>query len=411
MSWVRRMATNFGLIAVSIILTVVLLEIFLRFTRYKSFLIFYDFPRYYFRADPVKGFDIQENFRKSDANVGSELKYKVWSNELGCFDRPYNNEKEYILLVGDSFTHARSPFQDKWGTQIESFLGYRVIKGGVGGYGTKQELLKAKEIISKINHPPKLIILGYYMNDLEDDYLFPSRTVIEGYRVDAKKLKNKNTGEILIKDNNLLKEQFKLWEYFGITKYPRHPFFKKIGWLLKQNSVIYNLAESFSKRFNFKTKKNIYIHLSFKNYPWIKYAWGKHLQNLKNLKELADNVGSELLVVVIPSKTQVYKFLSTDLQNIDLEKPNKILHEFFKKEGINYFDLLPLMRKFADQTPRKKLNPQRDFYWQYDEHWSINGNRLGGFLVSKYILGNNILNIEDKEKRLRIVDKGMENFN
>jgi len=387
-----------------------LLEIFLRFTKYQSFLVLDDFPRYYFRADPVKGFDIQENFKKANANVDTELKYEVWSNELGCFDRPYSGEKEYILLVGDSFTHARAPFQDKWGTQMESLLGYRVIKGGVGGYGIKQELLKAKDIISRINHPPELIIVGYYMNDLQDDYLFPSRTVIEGYRVNARKLKNKKTGEISIKDNDLLKKQFELWKSFGITKYPKHPFFQKIEWLIKKNSIIYNLARNFSKIFRLKSKKQIYIHLAFNDYPWIKYAWAKHLQNLKDFKELANRIGSQLLIVVIPAKTQVYKFLSIGAQHIDFERPNKILHEFFKKEGIKYFDLLPPLKKFADQTPRKKLDPKRDFYWQYDEHWSIKGNHLGGLLVSEYILKNNILNIKDKEKRLQVLNKKLKNF-
>ena len=56
---------------------------------------------------------------------------------------------DYILLVGDSFTHSYAPFPDKWGTRIEKLLHYRVLKCGVTGYGTKQEWLKAAEIISK----------------------------------------------------------------------------------------------------------------------------------------------------------------------------------------------------------------------------------------------------------------------
>ena len=102
----------------------------------------------------------------------------------------------YLLLVGDSFTHSYAPFPDKWGTQIEKLLHYRVLKCGVTGYGTKQELLKASEIIAKVHHQPRLIIVGYFWNDLSDDYSFPSLTVIDGFLVDAAKYKDPKPSQL-----------------------------------------------------------------------------------------------------------------------------------------------------------------------------------------------------------------------
>ena len=54
-------------------------------------------------------------------------------------------------------------------------------------------------------------------------------------------------------------------------------------------------------------------------------------------------------MVLIPTNTQVYPFLAAH-QGIDLERPNKILGRFLKAQGIDYLDLLPLMRTYADQT-------------------------------------------------------------
>ena len=111
------------------------------------------------------------------------MEYDIWSNELGCFDEPYRGEKDVILLVGDSFTHSYAPFADKWGTRLEKLLHYRVLKCGVNGYGTRQELLKAQEIIARIHRSPRLIIVGYFWNDLLDDSAFPSLTAVDGYLV------------------------------------------------------------------------------------------------------------------------------------------------------------------------------------------------------------------------------------
>ena len=139
--------------------------------------------RYYLKPELQAGFDIQENFPKTTARVEDHYYYDFWSNELGCFDKPYNGEKDYVLLVGDSFTHMFASYEDKCGTIVENLLDVRVLKCGVVGYGTKQEYIKAQKIISKVKHPPELIIIGYFINDLTDDYVFPGITVSGGLMI------------------------------------------------------------------------------------------------------------------------------------------------------------------------------------------------------------------------------------
>ena len=128
------------------------------------------------------------------------------------------------------------------------------------------------------------------------------------------------------------------------------------------------------------------------------------MENLAAFKDLAAANQANLLVVLIPTNTQVYPFLAAH-QGIDLERPNKILGRFLKAQGIDYLDLLPLMRTYADQTPRPSLDPDKDLYWQHNSHWSIRGNHLVGLLVSRYILEHQLVQEPDREARLRNIEE------
>ena len=176
MASIRKALANFGLAAFTVFLVLLLAEAGLRLTPFKNFLSFSrsHVPQYYYRTDPVMGYDIKENFPRTGVVLDDGVAYPIWSNEIGCFDNPYKGEKDFVLLVGDSFTHAFAPFQDKWGTQMESLLDRRVLKCGVSGYGTKQASLKADSTCARVGESAALIVVGYTMNDFIDDYLFPS---------------------------------------------------------------------------------------------------------------------------------------------------------------------------------------------------------------------------------------------
>jgi len=138
-------------------------------------------------------------------------------------------------------------------------------------------------------------------------------------------------------------------------------------------------------------------------------AWVKHEENLKAFQELAAAQGAELLVVLIPTNTQVYPFLTGGRQ-IDLERPDRILGEFFRREQIRYLDLLPLFRKYADQTPRRYLSSEKDLYWRANSHWSIKGEHLAGLLVSREILEHNLVQVADRERKLKEIEEKLNNF-
>ncbi|MFZ5448749.1 MAG: SGNH/GDSL hydrolase family protein [Thermodesulfobacteriota bacterium] len=396
----RNLFLNIILILSSILLVFLLLEIILRFTHYNIIISKNEEFRHYYIADNNKGYDIRPNVKQFQSNVDEEVYFPVWSNTLGCFDEPYKGEKDYILLLGDSFAHGHAPFADKWGSQVEKLLGYRVLKCGVDSYGTKQEYLKAKEIIETIKTPPRLIILGYCLNDLGDDYLFPNLTVIDGYVVHQKQLSNVKTGETVSRIN--------LEEKYGLLS---SGFFIKIKNFIKRNSIIGRLFISTLRNNIIDQSYNQDIFISFLDYPWIENIWKDHLNNINLINSLAINNDAKLLIVIIPTREQVYPYLfDWDNSKLDPERPNKKLTSFLKKEGIGYIDLLPLLKGYANQKPRKHLSPGEDLYWRYDGHWSIRGEHLVGLLVARYILENHVIPVTDRDEKIKLIIQKLAEF-
>jgi hypothetical protein len=403
MNSIKNKILNAGLILVGIVLVIFILEVILRFTHYNILITKYEEFRYYYMADRNKGYDIKPNVGKFQSNVDEEVYFPVWSNALGCFDEPYKGERDYILLLGDSFVHGHAPFADKWGSQLEKLLGYRVLKCGVDSYGIKQEFLKGKEIINMTKTSPRLIIVGYFWPNLDRDYSFPNLTVIDGYLVYQKELKDVKTGETVSRKN--LEEKFGLFSTGPLIK---------IKNFIKRESIIGRLVISAVKdKIMGPSENNIYnnLYISFLDFPWIENAWQNHFKNIKSIQSLAIENGAQLLIVIIPTREQVYPFMfDWKSAGLDPEGPNKKLIAFFNGTGIGYIDLLPLLEKYADQRPRKFLSSSKDLYWRYDGHWSIKGNHLVGLLVAKCILENNLISVTHKDEKLIFINQKLQKF-
>jgi hypothetical protein len=401
-NWLR----NIGVIFVSFVLTVLALEIVLRFTPYHHLLQRDNHLTNYYQFDPVKGYDIRPNVRGMRLSVDNRLlDYDIWSNELGCFDEPYRGEPDVILLLGDSFTHMFAPFQNKWGTRLEDLLQYRVLKCGVEGYGTKQELLKAQDIIGRINQPPRLIIVGYFWNDIIDDLMFPNLTVVDGLLVSAARYRNKQTGDW---DLPKLQRSFSLWDKVSQT-YPLS-FMDQINYFLDRHFITLNLVNDASMRM-FPAHYAYADPLQF----WlddpqaVHKAWPQHQENLLALKKLTEANHAGLLMVLVPTRTMVYPFLSTRTP-VELEGPNKLVRQFFREAAIPYIDLLPLFKSYADQRPRKLLSSENDLFYRYTSHWNSKGERLAALLVARHILKNDLVTVADRDQKLTRIEDQLRDF-
>ncbi len=333
-------------------LTLVALELLLWLTPYRSKIPLLAEPRNYWVNNQETGYDIGENV-PTDSHHFFDAEADVWSNELGCFDTPYTTSEPTIYLTGDSFTWGFGDFADKWGTVIQNTTGMRVLKCGVGGFGTKQELIKTTNHLETLSPKPSVLIVGYLgANDVEDDALFPNYTVDQGYRVRDTRLAQDESVTYAIK------------RWFTI------------------HSALYNLVKNTARPLIVALLPDSWLNRSGIAPPTkpsidteSETAYAEHLQNVLGFKTLAEKQGSKLLFVLIPSRNEL-----RETQNAT---NNERLKPFLAANNIPYLDLFAPLQE-AERAGRK-------LYWDVDGHWNNEGNRFVGALVSEHLLREKFL--------------------
>lgn len=428
----KPLLPNILIVLVSLTLSLLSAECALRFTDYR-YLTILGWPhetRGYLYADEKAGTDIQPNYPKRTIDIEPRCTQVIWSNEIGCFDMPYRGEKDYCLLLGDSFAFGIAPFQATWGKVLDDLIGVRVVKCGVCGYGTRQELIKGKKTVALLRNRPRIIVLAYFIgNDLVDDLEFPSTTVIDGYPVKVNTL-NTSTGIVAHSDLAELRRLVEKVEKGGtateedlaegLTKEgaQKAELRSWIRWWLRSHSVLYNLFTLTLKKhiLSVQTVRSVGIrsgappqYIPAEGLPWLKRGWEKHLENLKLFQAFASQNDSKLLVVIIPEKQQVYRSL-WQYPTADYLFPDRILAEFFQRQGIAYIDLLPLFQKYANPAPRIMLDSVKDLYWRFDVHLNIKGNRLAALLVAQYMLEHGFLDGPDRDRKLHAISQELSAF-
>lgn len=425
---------------VSFAISIIAIEYVLRFTDYTSFLAHggYHWPLGYFEAVPGEGYDHPANYPPTLDKL-PEVEYEVWTNELGCFDSPYNGEDDFTLLVGDSFTHSIAPFESKWGTVLESKIGSRILKCAVSGTGPKEQHYKAIRVIKKLGKTPRLIIVGYFLsNDFGNDYTHMDRAVvIEGVALSRIRYVNAQTGEINLYSDEELEREFNRAKY---------GFESKIESFLKGRSILYNLGsivgdpfiartglvarrygqwvpdwigESLFKQPNLQPQidEAYSAYYPAEEYPWLEAAWEKHLLNIADFYNYARDIDAQFLLVLIPDKHQVYDDHNYWFKE-SLHQPVEKVVGLAESMGIPYLNLLPAFRNFV-QSRQSYLhggfsphyqdnNEDYKLYWT-EGHFNIQGNALAGHLVAQYLLSNpDLLTVDSRKAKLQSVEFQLE---
>jgi hypothetical protein len=400
------------LIITSILIVFTASEVALRFAGYKYLVRRrYGFPAYLFVNDSEMGTDLSTEF-SSGVHEFADYEYEVFTNSLGCFDKEIDRanfrDNGYALLVGDSFAWGYAPFDCKFGTIMEKLLRFNIAKCGITGHGTKQELIKAKRVISKIGFPPRLIIVAYTAdNDFNDDYLMPWSTVIKGDRINTIGEVDLKNGRVLRLDERELKARYERYR-----KSLSHDSLKSY---LKGHSIIYKLYRKAVRKLEnaevsnrgedrenlILQKEKFYGHYGFNlmklyeyrdRFKWVEEAFNEHLSNLLAFKELSESLDAGLLVLIIDEN-------ETDGEALD------IIKRTLRENEIAYIDLNASFRKFLSNGELK------DLQWEHDAHWNIQGNYIVGLIVSKFILENHMLPVYDEEKKLELVNDEISKFN
>ena len=405
---------NRFLVIISIIISILLIELSLRIIGFNKY-EFKGYPPYYLtKKGDYDNFDIKENIKETDFIFNDSKPHKVWGNEIGCFDESIANiDDNYILVAGDSNSWGYVPYEKNWSYLLEKKIKIKILNCGVPAYSTIQELHKTKKILGegyekKNLHKPRLIILQYtFNNDFLGDYLFPQYKVQNNILTTNKYLDNIYKGTLRYKEENKFWDKLKydLNEKFYLFRvlHRSHSFLKK---KIKHSSNKKESSSDINTPPRFILTSFDLSYLNFKKFPWAKKAWKAHLENILEFKKISDDVGAELLFVFwgdLPDYSRKHfkqalnlnKNLKKGEQIITLNN-DKLLFKFLEENNINYLDLSKLA---WDLVGYKSLTDEgeklRDvLIWRNDNHLNVEGNKFMSEKIYNKLLNDNIIDTE-----------------
>lgn len=280
-----------------------------------------------------------------------------------------------ILAIGDSFTAGSGgvPYSQHWAVSLENYLIQRsipaeLIKLGVGGVGPRFELRLWQLEGSRLH--ADLVILAFCVgNDLTDE--------------------QENTGsffERMIEISYVLRLARNLYRLTGVTRQilVQESTTQQGGYEMVKEE--YDAQKPSFSRQTFLEIVASRMAITYRAHrPLFLTLFSQLKPVLLHFKQSVEHAGAKFLVMLIPDEYQVDPVLRAevahqfnhDLQDYEIELPQRELSLFFKEQGILYLDLLPSFRDRAKTTPLYRLQ---------DTHWNIEGNQLASEKLDQFIM-------------------------
>ncbi len=304
--------------------------------------------------------------RWSDARFQVDT-ISVWDgHEVGFRSAPAVYPLD-VMTFGDSFTFCWTDYADCWVTQLAAQHG-NWFNAAVPGTGAAGQFALMQQIVPPTK--PRLVIWAWFANDLKDVY-------------DLDLLQGK-TPELEVPP-------------------PLNPALEPVG--LGQFSALAHLIYLATTPPTILTPYQHYQTVQVNNRPLLirtteyphadSLAWSANRYGLARTLEifdearrfLRDEVGAELLIVLIPTKEEAYgaalsETLGTDfIESIGEGRRTLIAH--FTEHGYHYLDVLPALQA--------AIQNGETIYYSFDSHLDASGNRLLADLVAAYIQRENLL--------------------
>jgi hypothetical protein len=270
-------------------------------------------PDGYYVADQELGATLARNFPSSRFALHG-ARHEVFTNGLGCFDWPVRLEpnEPYIIAIGDSFTWGHAPLEKKWTSIIERDTGIRVLKCGVPATGSEHQLRLLKRLVTELPHPPALVIQLHDATDFNDDFCFPSLTVLAGQRVPAFRRIRLSDGmrepftKHEIERMRRLIERRRAYEPGGVTARQDE---RGLEGFLRETSTLYNMydivriaLERDRARRKIKSGATMaYLNdpiefnlllLNDKDYPFVASRFEAHIATLRATRDFVQGLGA-----------------------------------------------------------------------------------------------------------------------
>ena len=321
-----------------------------------------------------------------------EFASQVTINSLGLRgpERPYQkpDDTRRVLVLGDSFTEAAQVSErDGVVSQLEQRLNAgstsrcEVLNGGVGGWGTGQQLLFLQT--EGLQYQPDLVVVLLYLgNDIFDN----------SWELQGRPSSVKEPYFTFRDDGAFSPMPFRNRPPDDVSPVVRQLREHVMLWNVFETGVLQKLTESQAdtdlraNRFNLN---KMLVH-SVKPSERLDDAWRITLTLLQRIRETDDARGIKTAIVVAPAAFQVYAedwsaLLDSNHLRADQwspTRPDEVLAEHAVQIGAPMLDLLPPLRSAAQTGPR--------LYFPYNKHWTPAGHAQAAETIATFLAENHL---------------------
>ncbi len=380
----RRLLPGLVLAAVSVLLTLGLLEAFARVTHLGTGAFWEPHPLYGWRNIPgAAGWE----------SCYGECEVYVRINSRGLRDReiPYERTPgvRRVLLLGDSMTAGMQvPLERTFAKVAEAQLGQRgqaweVINAGVNAFGTDNELLFYR-LEARKYQPDVVVLVVYLANDVyNNSRVLDLRTggvsekpyfvlTPEG-ELELKNFPAERADTLSIRIGSFLKKHFQLPRFLAQVLRLRSGVPPVLQPILRMFTGSRGAVEVEAEAAARARRSDI---CAPEYTPEIEEAWAVTRALIRQMRQEVEAHGAAFAVLALPAAPQVRP--PADGQSWYCDRANQELVSFLEAEGIPYLDLLEPFRQEA-------LGGAGPFYFERDFHMNEAGHALVGRLLSGFL--------------------------
>ena len=385
MGWIKSFGKILVAIGFGIFVSMVILEIVLRFhvnTSILHTLVYKPWPKenLYTLMPHQKGI------------WASECYYidPVKTNSLGFHDvDPMKKVK--IAVLGDSYMEAlQIPQHEDTSDLLRSLTGVSVMNTGISGFGPIHEYLTYNQFVR--SHKPNIVLLFFYTgNDIRDSSCVLNRSggsVWDSFKACATIDRN---GTVTIHQEILPPTSHFNPELKVLVK----EYCRSCDFLFYFYSILENKAYQKNKnqQGKYQLPRDLQVYLP-PDERWSD-AWKITDYFLNKLNAQIKQDGGRLVIVTVPeygriSKAPLKKMQEAGFQipsGYDPYRPLRNLEEIAKKDDIPLLELEKYFLQYRDRYHMKAPY----FFYRCDGHWNPLGHFIASNVIVKYLLENKLL--------------------
>jgi GDSL-like lipase/acylhydrolase family protein len=310
----------------------------------------------------------------------------VTINDDGMRDREHSLEKPdgtfRVLLLGDSFMEAlQVAFEASMPSLLESGLTRQagrpveVINGGVSGWGTDDELRYLTEY--GLAYAPDLVVVAMTLhNDVSDNLREYWHTTVDGTLFDRQREPIPWLTYRTLRLKAFLAVRLQLAQLWRQVRHGREMRFTGLN---LRSHVVQLFEEPVPEE--------------------IERGWTLTALLLEQMQTEAARGGAGLAIVLLPVEYQLSEEMFADfvlgagtaLEEMDGDRPQRVMTDIAARLGIPVIDLLPGFR-------RRTAEDESPLYVSGDGHWNEAGHRLATGVVVRELIASEEIRLNESAR-------------